>query len=173
MNRPADDSSNATRAAPRPRSVRIRSGSRGSAARVCATTNAASRTPDATRGPTVPGADHPATSAREVPYTRLNSPRVTVVAPSRSTRRPTRRSDAGASTTAPTTAGIATAMLTNIVHRHENAWVSAPPRSRPAVVPTMATEPKIPNARPRSAGSVKVVDTRASAAGASRAAKTP
>ncbi len=51
--------------------------------------------------------------------------------------------------------------------------MSAPPRRRPNAPPVPAIAPKTPNAFPRSAGSVNVVVSSESAAGASIAAKTP
>ena len=51
--------------------------------------------------------------------------------------------------------------------------MSTPPSSRPMAAPPPAIAPKMPNALARSDGSVKVVVSRTSAAGASSAPKTP
>jgi hypothetical protein len=51
--------------------------------------------------------------------------------------------------------------------------VSTPPSSRPTAPPAPEIAPKMPNALPRSFGSVKVIDSSDSAAGASAAPKTP
>ena len=51
--------------------------------------------------------------------------------------------------------------------------MSTPPSSRPMAAPPPAIAPKMPNALPRSRGSVNVVVSSASADGASIAPKTP
>ena len=57
--------------------------------------------------------------------------------------------------------------------RQDRYSVSTPPSSRPMAAPPPAIAPKMPNALARSAGSVKVVVSSDSAAGASSAPKTP
>ena len=68
---------------------------------------------------------------------------------------------------------IATGTLTNSTQRQFRPLVSTPPSSTPAAAPEPATAPQIPSALLRSAPSLKIAVTSASAAGASIAAPTP
>src|SRR5215472_4370351 len=63
--------------------------------------------------------------------------------------------------------------FTNTHDRQPRYWVSTPPNISPRAAPAVAMAAQIPNARPRSASSVKVVVSTASTAGASSAAKIP
>ena len=77
------------------------------------------------------------------------------------------------SAAAPTAATNAKPRLTNSVQRHDRSWVSTPPSSSPTAAPAPPIAPRIPNAVPRSRGSVNAVLTNESAAGAISAANTP
>src|SRR5277367_4038804 len=71
---------------------------------------------------------------------------------------------------------IAIAAKNRLTYRHqrqEKYWVRKPPRMRPTAPPPPATEPKTPNARPRSRGSRKVLTRVPRAAGARIAPNTP
>ena len=61
--------------------------------------------------------------------------------------------------------------LTYRVQRQEKYWVRTPPRIRPTAPPPAATDPKTPNARPRSRGSRKVLTSVPRAAGAENGAE--
>ena len=77
------------------------------------------------------------------------------------------------SRSAPIAVGTA---ITRFTYRHQRQLshsVRIPPRSRPTAEPPPATAPKMPNALPRSSGSLNVMASSASADGASSAAKTP
>src|SRR3954462_3075530 len=74
---------------------------------------------------------------------------------------------------ATTAAGSANSRFTYRHQRQLAYSVSRPPSSRPIAAPPPAMAPKMPNALARSDGSVKVVVSRPSAAGASSAPKTP
>ena len=63
--------------------------------------------------------------------------------------------------------------LTPKHQRHEKNSVSVPPTINPMAAPPPEIAPITPNALARSAGTVKVTEIIASAAGARRAAKTP
>ena len=69
--------------------------------------------------------------------------------------------------------GIAISRFTYRHQRQDSHSVRMPPSSRPTAAPPPAIAPKMPNALPRSAGSVNVVVSSASADGASSAPKTP
>ncbi len=70
-------------------------------------------------------------------------------------------------------AGIANSRFTYRHQRHDSNWVRIPPSRRPSAAPPPAIAPKIPNALPRSSGSVNVVVSRPSADGARSAPNPP
>ena len=63
--------------------------------------------------------------------------------------------------------------LTYRHQRQEKYWVRTPPRIRPTAPPPTATDPKTPNARPRSRGSRNVLTRVPRAAGARMAPNAP
>ena len=121
----------------------------------------------------VSGSAQPRVSALENPYTRPNSPAVTVTTPGRSMRARSGLASLTSRITALTAAGIANSRLTYRHQRHDSTSVRMPPSSRPIAAPPPAIAPKIPNALPRSSGSVNVVVSNDNAEGASSAPNAP
>ena len=81
--------------------------------------------------------------------------------------------DSGISRNESTNATMPTGTLTKKIHGHENAWVSAPPRTSPTAEPPMAIAAQTPSAFARSFPSEKVVEMIESAAGETSAAPRP
>ena len=71
------------------------------------------------------------------------------------------------------TASVAKTRFTYMVARQSMSSVSVPPSSSPIEAPLAPIAPKMPNARPRSRGSVNVVVSSDRHAGASSAANSP
>ena len=155
------------------RSSTTRSGISGCAARIWIATNTASSTAPAARNAIVVEDPQLWFWAYAKPYTSANRPAVAVSVPGTSIGSRAERTSRRSSATAPTAATIAKPRLTNIVQRHDRSWVSTPPSSSPIAAPAPPIAPQIPNAVARSRGSVNVVLTRESAAGAISAANTP
>ena len=68
---------------------------------------------------------------------------------------------------------IAIGVLTPKHHRHEKNSVNVPPKIKPIAAPPPEMAPITPKALARSAGTVKVTEMIASAAGAKSAPNTP
>ncbi len=121
----------------------------------------------------VTGSVQEVVSALEKPYTMANSPPEPSATPGTSILGRFSWAWLTSRRSATIAVGTAIARLTYRHHRHDRAWVSAPPSSSPRDAPPPAIAPKIPNALGRSGESAKVTVSSDSAEGASSAPKAP
>ena len=150
-----------------------RSGSSGWLTRCSARQKAASSTTPRASDPSVSGAVQPPVSAWEKPKTMQNRPDDASSVPAQSSRGRLAGLLPCMYISAPATATAAKIRLTYSAQRQDRYSVRTPPRMRPTAPPPPATDPKTPNARPRSRGSRKMLIRVPSADGARIAPNAP
>src|SRR6202020_399103 len=115
----------------------------------------------------------PPVSAWEKPKTMQNRPADASSVPAQSSRGRLAGLLPWLDISAPGQAHAGKIRLTYSAQRQDRYSVRTPPRMRPTAPPPPATDPKTPNARPRSRGSRNVLTSVPRAAGARIAPKAP